>query len=73
MKLGEAEPLLLQGCQALEVQANSVPIWGRSHVTDAIVRVVEFYDATGQSEKAAEWRQKLEHRRAAFEDSSTGK
>lgn len=56
----EAEPLLLAGYEGLKQREERIPhSWGKVRLTEAIERLVQLYEATGQPEKAAEWRKKL--------------
>jgi tetratricopeptide (TPR) repeat protein/predicted Ser/Thr protein kinase len=56
----EAEPLLLEGYQGLDARKDDLTknVVTRDRVGEAFQRVVDFYDATGQPKKAAEWRSK---------------
>jgi serine/threonine protein kinase/tetratricopeptide (TPR) repeat protein len=66
-KFSEAEPLLLAGCEGLKRHEATIPPAGRIRLTEALQRLVDFYAATGQAEKADEWRKKLEETKAAEE------
>jgi tetratricopeptide (TPR) repeat protein len=55
-KYKEAEPQLLQGYVGLEQRENRFPVI-RLH--EAAGRLVHLYEATGQPQKAAQWREKL--------------
>ena len=61
-KYAEAEPLLRAGYEGLKEGLAEAMIQAISKVrlTEALERLVQLYDATGQKEKAAEWRKKLE-------------
>jgi hypothetical protein len=42
-----------------------IPAMGKVRLTEALERLVQLYDATGQKDKADEWRKKLEESQAA--------
>jgi tetratricopeptide (TPR) repeat protein len=54
----EAEPLLLSGYEGLKQREDKIPAAGKPHLEEAVQRLVQLYEATGQSDKAAEWKQK---------------
>ena len=58
-KLTEAEPLLLTGYEGMKQREKTIPPLGRARLAEAIERLVQLYDALGNTEKAAEWRAKL--------------
>jgi tetratricopeptide (TPR) repeat protein/tRNA A-37 threonylcarbamoyl transferase component Bud32 len=65
-KYAEAEPLLVQGHEGLQQRAAKIPPPVRPlRLTEALERLVQHYDATGQKAKADEWRKKLEESKAA--------
>jgi tetratricopeptide (TPR) repeat protein len=74
-KFADAEPLLLDGWRGLKEREASIPMPGRVYVVEAIERVVQFYETTGDTTKAAAFRKELEAARAATgkADSATGK
>jgi tetratricopeptide (TPR) repeat protein len=55
-KYAEAEPMLLQGYEGLKQRAAAT---NKSNQADAAGRIVRLYEATGQPDKAREWREKL--------------
>ena len=55
-KYAEAEPLLLSGYEGMKQREKSIPAAGKIRIQEAIQRVAEVYEATGQVEKAAEWK-----------------
>jgi hypothetical protein len=58
-KYAEAEPLLLAGYEGMSKRAATIPPrFRQTRLTAAIDRLVQFYEATGQDEKAVAWRQK---------------
>jgi eukaryotic-like serine/threonine-protein kinase len=59
-KYMDAEPLLLKGYEGMKQRAANIPSNGRPRLTEAIRRVVQLYEATGQQEKAEKWRTELE-------------
>jgi eukaryotic-like serine/threonine-protein kinase len=61
-KYAEAEPLLLAGQQGLRARADKVPPYAKIRLTEAIQWLVQLYDATGNRDKAQEWRKKLQKR-----------
>jgi tetratricopeptide (TPR) repeat protein len=66
-KFSEAEPLLLAGFEGLKGHEATIPPEFKIRLTEALQRLVDFYAATGQAEKADEWRKKLEETKAAEE------
>src|SRR5262249_22166793 len=58
-KYAEAEPLLLHGYEGLKQRTTTLVGTNRRYLTEAGERVVRFYEATNQPEKAKEWREKL--------------
>src|SRR5262249_16251338 len=62
-KPAEAEPLLLAGYKGLKAREQALPALSRKRLlTGALERLVQFYEASGQPRKAAEWRQQLEEK-----------
>ena len=58
-KYAEAEPLLLAGYEGMKQREEKIPPQGKVRLTEAIERLVQLYEATGKTDKAAEWRKKL--------------
>ena len=58
-KYAEAEPLLLSGYEGLKEREAKMPVTAKAHPQKALERLVQLYEATGDAEKAAEWKQKL--------------
>jgi eukaryotic-like serine/threonine-protein kinase len=56
-KYSEAEPLLLSGYEGLKRRETSIPPQEAPRLTRAVERLVKFYDAWGQKDKAAKWRE----------------
>ena len=59
----EAEPLLIQGYEGLKQRETSIPPEEKACLMEALERLVGQYEATGQKDKAAAWRKKLEERK----------
>jgi tetratricopeptide (TPR) repeat protein len=63
-KYTEAEPLLRKGYEGMRQREAKIPANAKSRLTEALDRLVQLYDATGQKDKADEWRRKLDGARA---------
>jgi eukaryotic-like serine/threonine-protein kinase len=63
-KYSEAEPLLLDGVQGMLQRESTIPWFGKSDPDRALEYVVRLYDAWGKCDKGAEWRSKLQARKA---------
>ncbi len=63
-KYAEAEPLLVQGYEGLQQRSAEIPPEGQVRLSEALERLVAFYEATGKPEEAVRWRQELESRTA---------
>jgi hypothetical protein len=59
-KYADAEPLLLHGYEGLKKREAQIPMSHRNCVVEAIDRLVRLYEAWGQQEKAAHWRELAE-------------
>jgi tetratricopeptide (TPR) repeat protein len=59
-KYDAAEPLLLKGYEGMKQREAKIPANSKTRVTEALERLVQLYDATGQKDKADEWRKQLE-------------
>jgi eukaryotic-like serine/threonine-protein kinase len=66
-KYAEAEPLLLSGYEGLKQREDALPAAGKACLSNSLDRLVKLYEATGESSKAAEWKQKV----AEFENATT--
>jgi tetratricopeptide (TPR) repeat protein len=55
----EAEPLLVSGYEGMRQREEKISADGKMHPKEALERLVQLYEATGQPEKAAEYKQKL--------------
>jgi len=58
-KYADAEPLLLSGYEGMKQREDKIPPDGKPRLKEALQRLVQFYEATSQPDKAAEWKQKL--------------
>jgi tetratricopeptide (TPR) repeat protein len=57
-KFADAEPLLLAGYEGLNERKAKIPFTDRDELDTAVDRLVEFYKAVGNPEKATEWKRK---------------
>jgi hypothetical protein len=57
-KYAEAEPLLLQGYEGMKQREARIPPPEKARLPEAVERLVQLYEATGQLEKARLWRDK---------------
>jgi eukaryotic-like serine/threonine-protein kinase len=64
-KYADAEPLLLSGYEGLKRRESYIPSYAKSHLTQALERLVRLHEKWGKEDKAAEWRHKLEVAKAA--------
>jgi hypothetical protein len=55
----EAERLLLSSYEGLQQRENTIPLKHKSRLGECLERLARVYDVTEQSDKAAEWKQKL--------------
>lgn len=55
----EAEPQLLDGYEGMKLREEKIPPQGKVRLTEAIERLVLFFEATGEKDKGAKWREKL--------------
>jgi hypothetical protein len=56
----DAEPLLVQGYEGMKQREALIPLVGKSCLNEAVQRLVRLYQATGNTDKVAEWQGKLE-------------
>ena len=68
-KYAEAEPLLLAGYEGLKERAAKIPMQYRKRLIEALERLVQLYEATGNKEKAKEWQKNLADAKAADQES----
>lgn len=66
-KYAEAESFLLLGYEGMKQREKSIPDAGKMRIPEAIQRVAELYEATGQAEKTAEWKKLLASDQAKVE------
>jgi serine/threonine protein kinase/tetratricopeptide (TPR) repeat protein len=59
-KYADAEPLLLQGYEGLRQRSAQIPPIHQARLSEALDRLVQFYEARGQKDRAAAWRKKHE-------------
>jgi hypothetical protein len=59
-KFSEAEPLLVAGYQGLKKLEATITPDDKPCLKEALKRLVNFYGATDQPERAAEWKKRLE-------------
>jgi serine/threonine protein kinase/Flp pilus assembly protein TadD len=57
-KFAEAESFLVAGYDGLEQQKGQLPAEAQEPLAEAARRLAEFYEVSGQAEKAAEWRKR---------------
>jgi len=58
-KYSEAEPLLLAGYQGMKQREATIPPPFKLLLMEALERLVQFYEATADKDKAREWQNKL--------------
>jgi serine/threonine protein kinase/tetratricopeptide (TPR) repeat protein len=59
-KYAEAEPLLLAGYERMNEREAKIPTEGKPRIREALQRLVQLYDATGETNQASEWKKRLE-------------
>ena len=59
-KYAEAEPLLHAGYEGMRQRTEKIPPEGKIRLTEAVERLVQFYEATDNKDKAADWRKQRE-------------
>jgi serine/threonine protein kinase len=64
-KYAEAGPLLREAYEGLKQREKNIPPYEKARLGQAAERLVRLYEATGEKEKAAEWRRELEAQRAS--------
>jgi eukaryotic-like serine/threonine-protein kinase len=62
-KYAEAEPLLVAGYQGMKRRETTIPPQARDRLTEALVRLIQLYEATARPDEAARWRKELEARK----------
>jgi len=68
-KYTEAEPSLLSGYEGMKQREDKIPADSKRYLKETLQLLVQLYEATGQSEKAAEWNKKL----AEFDEAEAAK
>jgi tetratricopeptide (TPR) repeat protein len=63
-KYAEAEPLLLRGCEGLKQRERQITVGNEVHLTEALERLVQLYDAWGKPDEAATSRKEQKERQA---------
>jgi len=58
-KFAEAEPLLVSAYEGMKQREGRIPALGKPRLRESLQRLVQLYEAMGQSEKAAGWKTKL--------------
>jgi serine/threonine protein kinase/tetratricopeptide (TPR) repeat protein len=58
-KYAEAEPFLLSGYEGMKQREEKISAAVKGRIQEALQRLVQLYEATGQSEKAVEWNRTL--------------
>jgi eukaryotic-like serine/threonine-protein kinase len=61
-KYAEAEALLLAGYEGMSTREGTIPVQGRSRVTEALERLVQLNEATGKETETKRWRKALQSR-----------
>jgi len=69
----EAGPLLLDGYQGMQFRSDKISPRLKPRIQRAGERVVQFYDASGDSAKAANWKKRLADTRAETEGTTPAK
>jgi tetratricopeptide (TPR) repeat protein len=64
-KYAEAEPLLVSGFEGMKKRDGAIPAREKGRLTRAIERLVSLYEARGEPDKAAKWRNELKVSTAA--------
>ena len=66
-KYTETEPLLLDGYQAMKQQETKLPKNRKVRLIEALERLVQLDEATGNTKRAEQWRKALEQARKTGE------
>jgi eukaryotic-like serine/threonine-protein kinase len=64
-KYAEAEPLLVAGYNGMKQREATILPEGKPRLSEALERLVQFYEVTNRPDEVARWRRELEARRAA--------
>jgi serine/threonine protein kinase/lipopolysaccharide biosynthesis regulator YciM len=65
MKYADAEPLLRNGYEGMKQREKLIPEQRKSHIPEAIERLIQLYEATDKQTEAVKWRKELEAIKAA--------
>jgi hypothetical protein len=60
-----AEPLIKEGYEGMKQREKTMPAAAKTRLTEALERLVQLYDATGNAAEAERWRKELAARKAA--------
>ncbi len=66
----EAAPLLLAGYAGMKQREDKIPSLGKPRLKEALQQLVQLYEATGPSDQAAQWKQKLRELDSAVADAT---
>jgi len=64
-KYSESEPLLLKGYQGMKERESKIPKQDKARLIDALERLVQLYEANGNTAQADRWREHREKARSA--------
>jgi len=64
-KYTDAEPLLLKGYQGIKERESQIPKQWKDRLIEALERLVQLYEATGNKAQADKWRKEREQARNA--------
>jgi len=64
-KYADAEPLLKEGYEGMKQREKTMPPIAKVRLTEALERLVQLHDATGNAAEADRWRKELTARKAA--------
>jgi hypothetical protein len=64
-RYADAEPLPLSGYKGMKHRESKFPSQARVRLTQAIARLVQFYECWSKMDKAEQWREELEAASAA--------
>jgi serine/threonine protein kinase/tetratricopeptide (TPR) repeat protein len=73
MRYAEAEPLLRAGYEGMKQRSTNSLTGDQPQIGEAIPRLINLYNAIGQTNQAAEWRKKLEEYQQAQTDRAVPK
>jgi eukaryotic-like serine/threonine-protein kinase len=60
MKYADAEPVLLAAYEGMKEREGKIPAGSKARLRDAVDRLVQLYEGSGQAAKAETWRKKRE-------------